>query len=323
MSREVRELVKKYRPNLSVAEYGDIFTDTTEFMKIESGDVIWIDGLHYLVIRDESERSFGIEDPKYWVKRCMVLESGDRKILKLVFHERFTLPLGDLNIECYRSPEKEARILDLVRGDMRFMQGITRRDPKGNPVRILDVVSGKRLDAHVAAIEADHKTYFFRDFPDILEKFMDSCRAINFLHENGEIHGDIRRDHLWIEHGTGLYRWIDFDYTYDFEENPFGLDLFGLGSLLIFLAGKGLYTMHILEEKGVSMDRAADIEDGDFSLLYRNRIVNLRKLFPWIPAELNNILMHFSTSSEVFYESVDEFLYDLEPCLQQVRALSQ
>ena len=121
MSREVMELLNRFRPGLSVARYGDIFTDTTEFMEIESGDVIRLDNLHYLVIRDEAERSYGIEDPKYWVKRCLVLETGERRILKLVFHEHFPLKLGNLEIECYRSPEKEARILDLVRGDMRFM----------------------------------------------------------------------------------------------------------------------------------------------------------------------------------------------------------
>jgi hypothetical protein len=314
MSREVVELVKQYMPNLSLSDYGKIFTDTTEFMKIGAGDIISLDGMHYLVIRDEAERSFGIEDPKYWVKRCLLLETGDRKILKLVFHERFPLELGQLKIDCYRSPEKEARILDLVRDDMRFMQGVTRRDENGNPVRILDVVSGGRLDAAVAAINAGHEEYFFQYFPDILKKYMESCRAVGFLHSHGETHGDIRRDHLWLEHNTGLYRWIDFDYTYDFEENPFGLDLFGLGSLLIFFVGKGLYTLPALEEKGVSPDVISSIGDGDFSLLYRNRVVNLRKLFPWIPLELNNILMHFASSSEVFYETVDEFLQDLEPC---------
>ncbi len=323
MSKEVRELVKKYQPGLSFGLAGDIFEDTTEFMKIEAGDVILIDGLHYLVLRDEAERSFGIEDPKYWVKRCMVLETGERRILKLVFHEQFTLPLGELRIECYRSPEKEARILDLVRGDMRFMQGITRRDVKGNPVRIIEVVSGKRLDTAVAAMEVGTEEYFFSVFPEILEKFIDACLAIGFLHANNEIHGDIRRDHLWIEHKTGLYRWIDFDYTYDFEESPFGLDLFGLGSLLLFLAGKGLYTVHNLTDRGFSDSVLQALQPGDYSLLYRNRIMNLKKLFPWIPVELNNVLMHFSVSSEVFYETVDEFLEDLKPCVDIIRGCNR
>lgn len=314
MSKEVRELVKRYRPNLSIGEYGDIFTDTTEFMKIESGDVIKLEGLHYLVIRDEAERSFGIEDPKYWVKRCIILETGDRKILKLVFHEKFLLKLGSLKIDCYRSPEKETRILDLIHGDLRFMQGVTKRDEKGNPVRVLDIVRGKRLDVAVSNINIDYATYFSEHFPGILLKFIEACKAIKLLHAHGETHGDIRRDHLWIEHGTGKYIWIDFDYTHDFKESPFGLDLFGLGSLLIFLSGKGLYTIPALAELGISKEKADSIEPGDFSLLYKNRIVNLKKLFSWIPDELNNILMHFSSSSEVFYETVDELLEDLEVC---------
>ncbi|MGQ9744603.1 MAG: hypothetical protein ACUVQV_01125 [Dissulfurimicrobium sp.] len=82
------------------------------------------------------------------------------------------------------------------------------------------------------------KPIFFELFPEIFEKFMGACEAIAFLHSKGEKHGDIRRDHLWLEGGTGRYRWIDFDYTYDFQENPFGLDLFGLGSIFIFLVGK-------------------------------------------------------------------------------------
>lgn len=317
MSNEVQELVKKLRPNLSIGQYGRIYRDTTEFMKISYGDVIALEDQHYLVLRDEAERSFGIEDPKYWVKRCIHLESGERKILKLVFYEKFTLKLGDLDIPCYRSPRKEGRILDLVRGDSRFMQGVSKKDEKGNLVRIIDVVSGKRLDHHVFEMEMPHREYFFKEFPGILEKFIDSCRAIEFLHENREIHGDIRRDHLWREYKSGNYVWIDFDYAYEFEENPFGLDIFGLGSLLIYLAGKQIYTMANLSQ--ILGDKDLEFEKQDFSLLYKNRIVNLRKLFPYIPEQMNVIFMHFSQGAEVFYETVSEFLADLEPCLEIIK----
>ena len=319
MSHEVKELVKRLRPSLSLGEYGKIFTDTTSYMNISYGDVIEIDNQHYLVLRDEAERSFGIEDPKYWVKRCIHLETGERTILKLVFHEKFMLKLGSLEIPCYRSPEKEARILDLVRDDLRFMQGFSRFDKKGNIVRIIQVIKGKRLDHHVFELEVPHRDYFHEHLPAILEKFLDSCLAIRYLHDHQEIHGDIRRDHLWIEHGSGRYRWIDFDYTYEFEENPFGLDIFGLGSLLIFLVGKQIYTLSNLASQGFSPDTAAAFNQGDFSLLYKNRIVNLRKLFPYIPEKLNLVLMHFSNRAEIFYESVDEFLAELEPCIKEIK----
>lgn len=318
MSKEVRELVKRFKPKLSLGQYGKLFTDTSAYMEISYGDVIEIDGLHYLVLRDEVERSFSIEDPKYWVKRCIQLETGERRILKLVFHEKFMLELGSLAIPCYRSPEKEARILDLVRGDLRFMQGVSRFDKKGNVVRILEVISGKRLDHDVFEIETPHRDYFYNHFPGILAKYIESCRAIKLLHENGEIHGDIRRDHLWKEYDTGRYRWIDFDYTYEFEENPFGLDIFGLGSLLIYLAGKQIYTTSNLQAMGFPEYTADRFGHKDFSLLYKNRIVNLKKLFPYIPERLNLIFMHFSSGAEVFYETVDEFLADLEPCLKEL-----
>ncbi len=314
----VKELVHHYRPNLSMARYGNIFTDTTEFMRITHGDIIFLEGLHYLVIRDEAERSFGIEDPKYWVKRCLVLETGERMILKLVFHESFDMKIGSVMVKCYRSPEKEARILELVKGDPRFMQGHSIRDDKGNVVRVIEVISGKRLDHAVFNIEADHETYFFEFFPGILEKFIDSCEAIALLHAHGEKHGDIRRDHLWIENRTGQYRWIDFDYTYQFQENPFGIDLFGLGSLLIFLVGKGIYTYSQMERMGISQDVIFGLTSEDFSLIYKNRLVNLGKLFPYIPRELNIILLHFSAGAEIFYETADEFISDLRPCLDLI-----
>ncbi len=58
------------------------------------------------------------------------------------------------------------------------------------------------------------------------------------------------------------------------------------------------------------------IEECDISLLSQNRIVNLAKLFPYIPDSLNNIMMHFSKSSPVFYETVDELYDDLADAIE-------
>jgi len=319
MSNNVKELITKLRPGLSLARYGKIFTDTTDFSNIDHGDVIKINNLHYAVIRDEVERSYGIEDPKYWVKRCLCLENDERYIIKLVFYESFILNLGVLKIKCYRSPEKEARILNLVRNDRRFMQGLPYKDEKGNSVRILDIVIGKKLDDYIAKIEADHRTYFFEIFPAILEKYIESCEAIKFLHDNKEKHGDIRRDHLWIEHKTGNYVWIDFDYTFDFYENPFGLDVFGLGNLLACYLGKGEISNIDLEKMSMTMNQDFKINKDDYSLLYSNRLYNLKKIYPYIPQKLNDILMHFSVGSEVFYETIDEFLLDLNSSLKELK----
>lgn len=315
----VRDLVAEYAPHFPLKHCGRLVQDTSKFMDIGHGDVILLGGNHYLVLRDESERRFGMEDPKYWVKRCRHLETGERKILKLVFYESFPLKIGDFDILCHRSPQKEARILKLVQGDLRFMQGESVDDTRCNVVRVLEVIRGKSLDAMVEDLEAGHESYFQEQFPRLLEKFIGSCEAIAFLHARGEKHGDIRRDHLWIESGTGAYRWIDFDYAFDFHENPFGLDIFGLGNILLFLVGKGEHTRHGMGREKDGDTILPSLAPDDFSLMFPHRLSNLRKLFPYIPSELNNVLLHFSAGTYVFYDNVEEMLDELRPCLRLFR----
>jgi hypothetical protein len=313
----VKELLDKYQPSYPLpARYcGRVYTDTTDFSAISYGDIIAVGGRHFLVLRDEAERRFGLEDPKFWVKRCTCLEDGQSCILKLVFYEQFPVQIGSLFVDCYRSPEKEGRILELVRGDWRFMQGESAPDEKGNLVRVLELIRGKRLDDLIDAIETDHEHYFHEHFPAILDKFIGSCEAIGFLHDHGEKHGDIRRDHIWVEHSTGRYRWIDFDYAYKAQENPFGFDLFGLGNILLYIAGKGMHTIQDL----AGTAKAEALVEEDFSLVFRNRLVNLDKIFPYIPERLSFVLRHFSIGANVYYESVDELLDDLRPCPDLIR----
>ncbi|MDO9084269.1 MAG: serine/threonine protein kinase [Humidesulfovibrio sp.] len=313
MPESVRALVERFKPPVSLGAFGTVFTDTTQFMNIGYGDVISVGARHYLVMGDEKERRFGMEDPKFWVKRCIELESGLYRILKLEFQESFDQHIGPLTITCHRSAVKEARILRLVEGDPRFMQGQGHKDERGNLVRVLERVAGRRLDLNIEDIQAEHREYFHEIFPGILERFMAACRAIAHLHQHGETHGDIRRDHLYVHFQTGDYCWIDFDYGYDSVENPFGLDLFGLGNILSFISGKGVHAIQDLDTD------ALGITEADCALFFRNRMVNLRKIFPYVPEDLNRVLMHYSAESEVFYESVPELLADLEPCLDGLR----
>jgi hypothetical protein len=309
-----RDIIQHYMPEFRTRGWGSVYADTSDFMRIGYGDVIPLGGLHYLVLRDEAERRFGSEDPKFWVKRCRVLETGEAKILKLVFYEQFDMQLGVHKITCYRSPDKEARILDLVRGDDRFMQGFTLPDAVGNAIRVLDLIRGRRLEDEISRIESDHRTYFFEHLPGLLDMYAGACEAIRHLHDHGEKHGDIRRDHLWFDSATGLYRWIDFDYAFDLKESPFSLDIFGLGNVLLFLIGQAIHSRRDLAEAGWPPVVVNSLEPGDFSLFHKRRIVNLRKLFPYVPEELNRVLMHFSAGAELFYDTVGELLDELMPC---------
>ena len=316
LAPSARELLARLAPDFPARHAGEIVTDTTEFMRIGHGDVIVLDDRHhFLVLRDEAERRFGLEDPKFWVKRCRCLETGGRNILKMVFHEQFPMTIGSMVVRCTRSPRKESRILDLVRGDGRFMQGVTYLDTAGNPVRVLDVVAGKRLDEKIEALEMPHEAYFHDLFPEILARFIEACQAIHWLHERDEKHGDIRRDHLYVRYDNGQYCWIDFDYTFDFQESPFGLDLFGLGNIIQFLVGMGQHTL-----QSVSPELRAGIDRDDCSIMFPNRIVNLKKLFPYIPDALNNVLLRFSMGANVFYDASAELIADLEAGLAALPA---
>jgi hypothetical protein len=318
MGNEARDIIRRYAPDFPLRHCGRIYTDTTEFMSIDYGDVIAVGDRYYLVVRSEAERKFGLEDPKYWVKRCRDLEAGESRILKLVFHESFTEQIGAVTIKSHRSEHKEARILDLVRGDNRFMQGFSVPDDAGNLVRVLEIIRGRRLDEIVWAMDMDHETYFHEHFPGLLAKFIDSCLAIGHLHCHGEKHGDVRSDHIWVESSTGDWRWIDFDYTFEFAENPFGLDLFGLGNILLTITGKGVYSGKDLVPMGVPAERIDSLEPEDHSIIFTNRVMNLRKVFPYVPADLNNVLLRFSLRSDVFYDSVDELVDDLQGCLENL-----
>ena len=288
------------------------FSDTSDFLSIRAGDRIFLDGRHFLVTGEERERRFGIEDPKFWVKRVVDETTGARRIAKLSFFESFDTRLGDLVIRCYRSPEKEARILDLCRGHPDFMQGKTHADAKNNQVRVLDIVRGKNFMLHLDSLRMPHADYFVEELPDILQHLCTAFEAIGYLHANGFRHGDIRNDHLIVEKRSGRYVWIDFDYDFEAPENPFGLDLFGLGNILIYAVGKGFHTSYMIKHDSYTYgDLKSHIEPDDFSILHPNRLVNLRKFYPHVPVMLNNILMHFAAGTPIAYAVVDEIIEDL------------
>lgn len=289
------------------------FTDTSNFLSIQAGDDILLGSRRYRVTGEERERRFGIEDPKFWVKRVIEADTGTRQIAKLSFFETFDTRLGELIIRCFRSPQKEEAVLRLCRHHPDFMQGTGVLDEKQNLVRVLDIVRGKNFMMHLHDLRMHHTTYFKNALPGILRHLSTAFAAIGFLHQNGFRHGDIRNDHIIVEKKTGRYVWIDFDYDFESPENPFGLDIFGIGNILIYTIGKGFHTLYMIRNDTHTYTDLADrIETEDFSILHPNRLVNLKKLYPYIPLMLNNILMHFSVGAPITYESVDEILEDLD-----------
>jgi hypothetical protein len=284
----------------------EIFRDTTNFMYIDRGHLIGLGDELYLVRGNEKEGRFGLdEQPKFWVKRAISLTDGRKFILKLVCHETFKIQIGIIKITCSRSGDKEGQVLELVRGDHRFMQGRTVRDSGGNPVRVIEFINGADLLSYIYALKMPHEEYFRTSFPSLLARTISAFRAIRFLNENGLCHGDIRNDHIIVENETGAFRWIDFDLTQDFSD----FDLWSLGNILHCLVGKGFVTFRdtIRERPQLS----SLLNEDDASAFFPHRVMNLRKIYPYVPEKLNDVLLRFSQGAQTAYDSISQVIEDL------------
>jgi hypothetical protein len=307
--KDLLRMIRKWVPRERVPKRVKV-KGTADFFRVDYDDVVVLGGVPYFVRNNEREGRFGLEDePKFWVKRSVNLIDGSIKVLKWVFKERFEARIGSLVFECVRSPQKEARILELVRGREDFMQGTTELDSAGHPLRILDYIRGRTLSQIVPGLGADHEDYFYNHFPIVFDEYVGIVEAIGFLHGHGEKHGDIRRDHLIKDETTGRYRWIDYDFNYRHGESRFAYDLFGLGNILVFITGRGdVTTNRLLRDAPGILDR---LTDDDVNIVFHNRVSNLKKVYPYIPESLNRVLMHFSAGAQVYYEMTEELLEDL------------
>ena len=307
---ELRGKISSWLKPSRVPERFSVFTDTSNFFAVDFDDVVILDGRPYLIRHCEREGRFTIEEqPKFWVKRAIDLTDGSKKIIKMVFHEKFTAEIGGLTFECVRSPKKEARILDLVKGHQKFMQGFSVKDTAGNIIRIIDYIPGSTIAEQILKLAKGHEEYYLDHFPDIFNEFISLVEAIKFLHDNGEKHGDIRRDHIIYSNGDGIYRWIDFDFNYWHQESMFSYDIFGLGNVLIYLAGRGDVTSWQLQEDAPEILEKLSVDD--MNIVFRHRVANLQKVYPYITDQLAFVLEHFSIGADTIYDDTEEFLEDL------------
>lgn len=307
---ELRQAIRRWAGTERLPERIRIVTNTTDFFSVGYNNILALEGRAYLIGTTEREGRFGLDDePKFWVRRAIDLENGQTKVIKMGYGEQFQAHVGPIVFECVRSPAKEARLLDLTRGHPRFMQGFTLRDSAGNPVRVIDRIQGPTLADHILTLGRSHEEYFHGHFPEVFREFLEMVRAIAFLHERGEKHGDIRRDHILLDRETGSCRWIDLDFNFSHATNPFGYDLFGLGNVLCYLTGRGDVTVQELRDSGSPLFHA--LENDDLNIVFKNRVVNLIKIYPYVPPRLNAILLHFSQGANRYYETCRELLEDL------------
>lgn len=305
------EIARNNIPNPGSCRVFRLLEDTTDFYEVNYGDVLLLNGVGYLVRGTETEKKFGLEgEPKPWVKSCVDLVTGDRKIVKLAFYEQFACRIEGLGFTCLRNPAKEARVLDNVKGHPGFMQGFHVIDAGGNNVRILDRVPGMSLDNVVRGLACDHETYYRTHLPRVLMGSVSAFRSMGDLHAMGEIHGDITPDHLFVETGTGRYRWIDFDYDYRERENIFMRDILEMGTLLSFVVGKDYLVFRDI--RLYFPDVAERIGPQDMQSVFPNQLANLKLVYPYIDEKLNSILLRFSQGSGIRYDTAYDLADDIE-----------
>jgi hypothetical protein len=316
--RDWCRIAEKYIHDLSSCRVYRIVEDTTDFYRVEYGDVVLLNNVGYLVRGTESEKKFGLAgEPKPWVKSCIDLLTGERKIMKLTFLEEFSCRIEGLHFTCLRNPQKEARILEKVRGHGGFMQGFSISDSGGNTIRILDRIAGMSLDNLIQSIPGEHERYYREHLPLILEHLAAAYDALGDLHRMGEIHGDITADHIYVEKGTGRYRWIDFDYDYRERENAFVRDVLEMGTLLAYVVGKGYVILRDIRLHHPEL--AERIRPGDMQSVFPSQMANLKMVYPYIHTELNELLLSFSLGAGIVYRDAKRLAAEI---LHAARALS-
>ncbi len=292
-----------------VPEAPVVWDDTSHYMRIERDHIVNLQGDLFLIRCNEREGRFGIdEQPKFWVKRALALTTGETHILKLAIEESFKVHVGMVEVLCVRSAEKEAKVLELVRGDRRFMQGRSTYDSRGNLVRVIDFIRGIDLLTFIDSIPLRHEEYCHLKLPGILAHVADNIAGLQRLHDAGLCHGDIRNDHLLVEQGTGFYKWIDFDL----EQRSAYFDIWSVGNVLHCVAAKGFMTFR--DAIAIQPQLSGNLSQDDASVFFPYRVMNLRKLYPYLPGKLNEVLLRFSFGARAGYDRISQITEDLAEC---------
>ena len=79
-----------------------------------------------------------------------------------------------------------------------------------------------------------------------------------------------------------------------------------------FVVGNGLHTFRGVQREPERYPQlTGTLDEYDAILLSKHRVANLGKLFPYLPAELNEVLLRFSCGASHFYEDLESQLDDL------------
>jgi len=90
-------------------------------------------------------------------------------------------------------------------------------------------------------------------------------------------------------------------------------DVWSVGNVLHFVSARRI--VRIREVLANRPDLVSRIGPEDASLFFPYRLMNLGKLYPWLPPPLTETLRRFAVGDCVRYERVDEVVEDLQDAL--------
>ena len=89
-----------------------------------------------------------------------------------------------------------------------------------------------------------------------------------------------------------------------------------MGNILNYAIGKGINTCGGYGgPDGGRGSGGAKIEEDDALLFYPYRLANLHKIYPYIPPDMNDMLLRFSAGATDFYEDFGRMADDLRKLL--------
>ena len=104
---DIRQMASRWLPSSHNLKRIRIITDTTDFFRVDYGDVVVLGDDSYLIRHNAKEGRFGIDDDvKFWVKRAIDLKTGNPKILKLVLLRKVYQPCRRHRLRVLSQPQK-------------------------------------------------------------------------------------------------------------------------------------------------------------------------------------------------------------------------
>ena len=268
--------------------------DTADFFRVDYDDVVVLEGIPYFVRNNEREGRFGLDDEqKFWVKRAGNLLTGELKVLKWVFRERFEAKIGNLVFECVRSPQKEARILELVRGRPEFMQGTTVLDSAGQPAPHPGLHPRQDALPDRARTWAGPRGFLLQPLPHRCSTSISgsSRPSVFFTRTTRSTATSGATTSSRTRRRAGTAGSISTSTIATARAaSPTTSSASGTSSSSSPAAATSPRTGCSLDKPDI-LDR---LTEDDVNIVFHNRVNNLKKIYPYIPEKLNRVLMHFS-----------------------------